>query len=96
MSSGQLVKKWPASMAVHQVESAGENREAWLKAMRSARLGLLITALAVLGVLAISGVSATDNGGAETALGRRLPDVRTMQSLYFTVTVLALNNAVHP
>ena len=73
--------------------------------MRSARLGLLITALAVLGVLAISGVSAMDNGGAEAVRGAsrfhslviddRVP-VRTMQSLYFTVTVLALNNAVHP
>jgi hypothetical protein len=86
-------------MAVHQVESAGENREA------SARLGLLMTALAVLGVLAISGASATDNGGAEAVRGAsrfqslviddRVP-VRTMQSLYFTITVLALNNAVHP
>jgi len=28
VSSGQLVK-WPASMAAHQVESAGENMEAW-------------------------------------------------------------------
>jgi len=28
VSSGQLVK-WPALMAAHQVESAGENREAW-------------------------------------------------------------------
>ena len=73
--------------------------------MRFARLGLLIMALAVLGVLAISRVSATDNGGAETVRGAsrvqslvindRVP-VRTMQSLYFTVTVLALNNAVHP
>jgi len=73
--------------------------------MRSARLGLLITALAVLGVLATSGVSATDNGGAEAVRGasrfqslvidERVP-VRTMQSLSFTVTVLALNNAVHP
>ena len=73
--------------------------------MRSARLGLLITALAVLVVLAISGVSALDDGGAETVRGaskfqslvidNRAP-VRTMQSLYFTVTVLALNNAVHP
>jgi hypothetical protein len=73
--------------------------------MRSARLGLLITALAVLVVLAISGVSARDDGGAEAVRGtsrfqslvtdNRVP-VRTMQSLYFTVTVLALNNAVHP
>ena len=73
--------------------------------MRSARLELLITALAVLGVLASSGVSATDNGGAETVPGEsrfqslvindQVP-VRTMQSLYYTVTVLALNNAVHP
>ena len=71
--------------------------------MRSARLGLLITAL--LGVLAISGASATDNGGAEAVRGtlrfhslvidNRVP-VRTMQSLYVIVTVLALNNAVHP
>jgi len=73
--------------------------------MRSARLGLLMTALAVLAVLAISGVSATDNGGAEAVRGTsrfyslvindRVP-VRTMQSLYFIVTVRALNNAVHP
>ena len=67
--------------------------------MRSAKLGLLITALAVLGALAISGASATDNGGAEVVRGasrfqslvidKQVP-VRTMQSLYFTVTVLAL------
>jgi len=73
--------------------------------MRSARLGLLMTVLAVLVVLASLGVSATDNGGAEAVRGtsrfyslvinNRVP-VRTMQSLYFTVTVLALNNAVHP
>jgi len=73
--------------------------------MRSARLGLLMTALAALVVLAISGVSATDNGGAEAVRGtlrfhslvidNRVP-VRTMQSLYLTVTVLALNNAVQP
>jgi hypothetical protein len=51
------------------------------------------------------GVLATDVGGAAAGLGtsrfhslvidNRVP-VRTMQSLYFTVTVLALNNAVHP
>jgi len=73
--------------------------------MRSARLGLLMTALAVLVVLATLGVSAPDDGGAEAVRGAsrfhslviddRVP-VRTMQSLYFTVTVLALNNAVHP
>ena len=73
--------------------------------MRSTRLGLLITALAVLVVLATLGVSATDHGGAEAVRGtsrfhsleidNRVP-VRTMQSLYFTVMVLALNNAVHP
>jgi hypothetical protein len=28
VSSGQLVK-WPASMAAHQVEIAGENMDAW-------------------------------------------------------------------
>ena len=73
--------------------------------MRSARLGLLMTALAVLVVLAILGVSATDNGGAEGVRGTsrfhslviddRVP-VRKMQALYFIVTVRALNNAVHP
>jgi len=73
--------------------------------MRSARLGLLMTVLAVLVVLASLGVSATDNGGAEAVRGtsrfhslvinNRVP-VRTMQSLYFTITVLALNNAGHP
>jgi hypothetical protein len=73
--------------------------------MRSARLGLLMTALAVLAVLAISGVSALGDGGAETIRGtsrfhslvidNQVP-VRTMQSLYFIVTVRALNNAVHP
>ena len=74
--------------------------------MRSARFGLLMTALAVLVVLlATFGVSARDDGGAAAGLGKlrfhslviddRVP-VRTMQSLYFTVTVLALNNAVHP
>jgi len=73
--------------------------------MRSARLGLLMTALAVLVVLVISGVSETDDGGAEAVRGtsrfhslvidNRVP-VRTMQSLYLTVTVLALNNAVQP
>jgi Tfp pilus assembly protein PilX len=73
--------------------------------MRSARLGLLMTALAVLVVLATLGVSATDNSGAETRRGtsrchslvidNQVP-VRTMQSLCFTVTVLVLNNAVHP
>ena len=73
--------------------------------MRSARLGLLMTALVVLGGLVFPGLSATDNGGADTVRGAsrfqslviddRVP-VRTMQSLYFTVTVLALNNAVHP
>jgi len=73
--------------------------------MRSARLGMLMTALAVLGMLATWGVSATDNGGAAAGLGTsrfhslviddRVP-VRTMQSLYFIVTVRALNNAVHP
>ena len=72
--------------------------------MRSARMGLM-TALAVLVVLATLGVSATDVGGAVAGLGtlrfhslvinKQVP-VRTMQSLYFTVTVLALNNAVHP
>ena len=73
--------------------------------MRSARLGLLMTALAVLGVLEISGVSATDGGGAEAVRGtsrfhslviNNQVQVRTMQSLCFTVMVLALNNAVHP
>jgi Tfp pilus assembly protein PilX len=73
--------------------------------MRSARLGLLMTALAVLVVLAILGVSALDDGGAETRRGtsrfqslvidNRVP-VRTMQSLYFIVTVRELNNAVNP
>jgi len=73
--------------------------------MRSARLGLLMTALAVLAVLATSGVSALDDGGAETirgtsrfhslVIGDRVP-VRSMQSLYFIVTVRALKNAVHP
>ena len=73
--------------------------------MRSARFGLLMTALAVLVVLATLGVSATDNGGDASVLGtsrfhslainNQVP-VRTMQSLYLTVTVLALNNAVHP
>jgi hypothetical protein len=73
--------------------------------MRSARLGLLMTALAVLAVVATLGVSETDNGGAEGVRGtsrchslvinNRVP-VRTMQSLYITVTVLVLNNAVHP
>jgi len=73
--------------------------------MRSASLGLLMTALAVLVVLATLGVSATDNGGAEAVRGtsrfhslvidNQVP-VRTMQSLYFTFTVLALNNAVQP
>jgi len=73
--------------------------------MRSARLGLLMTALAVLRALAAWGVLATDVGGAAAGLGtstfhslvinNRVP-VRTMQSLYFTMTVLALNNAVHP
>jgi hypothetical protein len=69
------------------------------------QVGLLMTALAVLVVLANLGVVATDNGGSEAVRGtsrfhslvidNRVP-VRTMQSLYFTVTVLALNNAVHP
>jgi hypothetical protein len=73
--------------------------------MRSAKLGLLMTALAVLVVLAILGVSALDDGGAETVrwtsrfhclvIDDRVP-VRIMQSLYFIVTVRALNNAVHP
>jgi len=64
-----------------------------------------MTALAVLGALATWGVLATDVGGAAAGLGTlrfnslviddQVP-VRTMQSLYFTVTVLALNNAVHP
>jgi hypothetical protein len=64
-----------------------------------------MTVLAVLVVLASLGVSATDNGGAEAVRGtsrfhslvinNRVP-VRTMQSLYFTITVLALNNAGHP
>ena len=58
--------------------------------MRSARLGLLMTALAVLVVLATLGVSAPDDGGAEAVRGTsrfrslvindRVP-VRTMQSL---------------
>jgi len=94
-------------MAAHQVEIAGENMEAWYNAMRSAKFGLLMTALAVLVVLlATFGVSPTDDGGAAAGPGKsrfhslviddRVP-VRTMQSLlYFTVTVLALNNAVHP
>jgi hypothetical protein len=72
--------------------------------MRAARFGLLMTALAVLGTLATWGVSATDVGGAAAGLGTSrfhslvIDDrvVMTMQSLYFTVTVLALNNAVHP
>jgi hypothetical protein len=73
--------------------------------MRSARLGLLMTALAVLVVVATLGVSETDDGGTEAVRGtsrfhslvidNQVP-VRTMQSLYITVTVLALNNAVHP
>ena len=74
--------------------------------MRSARFGLLMTALAVLVVLATFGVSATDDaGGAAAGLGTlrfhslviddQVP-VRTMQSLYFTVTVPARKNAVHP
>ena len=73
--------------------------------MRSARLGLLMTALAVLGMLATWGVSATDVGGAAAGLGtsrfhslvidNQVP-VRTMQSLYFTVKVLLLDNAVLP
>jgi hypothetical protein len=64
-----------------------------------------MTALAVLVVLATLGVSATDDGGAEEVrvtsrfhslvINDRVP-VRTMQSLYLIVTVLALNNAVHP
>jgi len=70
-----------------------------------ARFGLLMTALALLVVLATSGVSATDVGGGAAVLGTsrfhslvinyQVP-VRTIQSLYFTATVLALNNAVHP
>ena len=73
--------------------------------MRSARLGLLMTALAVLVVLATLGVSARDNGSAEAVRGtsrfhslvinNQVP-VRTIMSLYFTFTVLALNNAVQP
>ena len=73
--------------------------------MRSAKLGLLMTALAVLVVVATLGVSETDDGGAEAVRGtsrfhslvidNQVP-VRTMQSLYITVTVLVLNNAVHP
>jgi len=73
--------------------------------MRSARFGLLMTALAVVGTLATWGVSATDVGGAAAGLGTsrfhslviddRVP-VRTMQSLYFTVKVLLLDNAVLP
>ena len=64
-----------------------------------------MTALAVLGTLATWGVLATDVGGAAAGLGtsrfhslvidNQVP-VRTMQSLYFTVTVLALINAVRP
>ena len=51
------------------------------------------------------GVSATDGGGAEAVRGtsrfhslviNNQVQVRTMQSLCFTVMVLALNNAVHP
>ena len=73
--------------------------------MRSARFGFLMTALAVVGTLATWGVSATDVGGAAAGLGTsrfhslviddRVP-VRTMQSLYFTVKVLLLDNAVLP
>jgi len=71
--------------------------------MRSARLGLLMTALAVLVVLATLGVSATDDGGAEAVRGTSrflslVSDnhvlVRTVQSFFVTVRVLALNNAV--
>jgi hypothetical protein len=64
-----------------------------------------MTALAVQGALATWGVLATDVGGAAAGLGTsrfhslmindRVP-VRTIQSLYFTVTVLALINAVRP
>jgi len=64
-----------------------------------------MTALAVVGTLATWGVSATDVGGAAAGLGTsrfhslviddRVP-VRTMQSLYFTVKVLLLDNAVLP
>ena len=60
-----------------------------------------LTALVVL--LATCGVSAPDDGGAAAGLGKlRFHSlvidrvlVRTMQSLYFTLTVLAMNNAVH-
>jgi hypothetical protein len=66
---------------------------------------ILWRVLSVLVVLATFGVSATDDGGAAAGLGalrfhrlvsnNRVP-VRTMQSLYFTVTVPARKNAVHP
>ena len=35
MRAGHVVK-WPASMAAHQVDKAGEKREAWKKATRLA------------------------------------------------------------
>ena len=54
-----------------------------------------MTAFAVLVVLAILGVSAGTLRFYSLVINNQVL-VRTMQSLYFIVTVLALNNAVHP
>jgi len=103
---GKVVRRL-ASMAVHQVDRAGEKREAWMKAMRSAIVSVGKMELAVW-CSSVTVVSGSELGKSscqrrEPVSGERVPDmmggpVRVMASCVVskTSTLVELKMAVQP
>ena len=103
---GKVVRRL-ASMAVHQVDRAGEKREAWMKAMRSAMVSVGKMELAVW-CSSVTVVSGSELGKSscqrrEPVSGERVPDmmggpVRVMASCVVskTSTLVELKMAVQP